>query len=129
MNDLPSILAGLKSDSAKQRERNIKALTPATLADPQIIEQLQTLVSADPVEYVRVAAREQLVAAGQTARESLVPVQLKQEGAGKPAAFAIGCFVVVAICVLVAIIVIAVLAILGPQIGNIFSRVTNGLGS
>lgn len=32
------------------------------------------------------------------------------------------------ILVLVAIVVIAILAILGPQIGNIFSRVTNGLG-
>ena len=31
------------------------------------------------------------------------------------------------ILVLVAIIVIAILAILGPQIGNIFSRITNGL--
>jgi pilus assembly protein Flp/PilA len=32
------------------------------------------------------------------------------------------------ILVLVAIVVIAILVILGPQIGNIFSRVTNGLG-
>lgn len=32
------------------------------------------------------------------------------------------------ILVLVAIVVIAILAILGPRIGNIFSRVTNGLG-
>jgi len=31
------------------------------------------------------------------------------------------------VLVLVAIVVIAILAILGPQIGNIFSRVTNGL--
>ncbi len=31
------------------------------------------------------------------------------------------------ILVLVAIVVIAILAILGPRIGNIFSRVTNGL--
>jgi pilus assembly protein Flp/PilA len=31
------------------------------------------------------------------------------------------------ILVLVAIVVIAILAIVGPQIGNIFSRVTNGL--
>lgn len=31
------------------------------------------------------------------------------------------------ILVLVAIVVIAILAIIGPQIGNIFSRVTNGL--
>ena len=32
------------------------------------------------------------------------------------------------VLVLVAIVVIAILAILGPQIGNIFSRVTDGLG-
>lgn len=31
------------------------------------------------------------------------------------------------ILVLVAIVVIAILAILGPQIGNIFSKVTNGM--
>jgi len=31
------------------------------------------------------------------------------------------------ILVLVAIIVIAILAILGPQIGNVFSKITNGL--
>jgi pilus assembly protein Flp/PilA len=31
------------------------------------------------------------------------------------------------ILVLVAIVVIAILALLGPQIANIFSRVTNGL--
>jgi len=32
------------------------------------------------------------------------------------------------ILVLVAIIVIAILMVLGPQIGNVFSRVTSGLG-
>jgi len=31
------------------------------------------------------------------------------------------------ILVLVAIVVIAILTLLGPQIGNIFSRITNGL--
>jgi len=31
------------------------------------------------------------------------------------------------ILVLVAIIVIAILAVLGPQIGNVFSKITNGL--
>lgn len=31
------------------------------------------------------------------------------------------------ILVLVALVVIAILAIMGPQIGNVFSRVTNGL--
>lgn len=33
------------------------------------------------------------------------------------------------ILVLVAIIVIAILAILGPQIGNVFSKITNGLAT
>ncbi len=31
------------------------------------------------------------------------------------------------ILVLVALVVIAILAIMGPQIGNTFSRITNGL--
>ena len=33
------------------------------------------------------------------------------------------------ILVLVAIVVIAILALLGPQIGNVFSRITNALGT
>ncbi len=33
------------------------------------------------------------------------------------------------ILVLVAIVVIAILLILGPQIGNVFSKVTSGLGA
>ena len=33
------------------------------------------------------------------------------------------------ILVLVAIVVIAILLLLGPQIANIFSRITNGLGT
>jgi pilus assembly protein Flp/PilA len=33
------------------------------------------------------------------------------------------------ILVLVAIVVIAILLLVGPQIANIFSKVTNGLGS
>lgn len=32
------------------------------------------------------------------------------------------------ILVLVAVVVIAILTLLGPQIGNVFSRVTSGLG-
>jgi hypothetical protein len=33
------------------------------------------------------------------------------------------------VCIVVPCCVIAVLALLGPQIGNIFSRVTSGLGA
>ncbi len=32
------------------------------------------------------------------------------------------------ILVLVVIVVVAILTLMGPQIGNIFSRVTNGMG-
>lgn len=32
------------------------------------------------------------------------------------------------VLVLVAVVVIAILTLLGPQIGNVFSRVTDGLG-
>ena len=32
------------------------------------------------------------------------------------------------VLVLVAVVVIAILTLLGPQLGNVFSRVTNGLG-
>lgn len=130
MDDNSTILTGLNSDSAKQRERVITGLTPAALQEAQVLERLQQIVSSDPVEYVREAARAQLLAAGQTPRESSAPIQLKQEGAAKPAAFAVGCVIIpIVICVVVAIVVIAVLAIMGPQIGSVFSRVTNGLAS
>jgi pilus assembly protein Flp/PilA len=33
------------------------------------------------------------------------------------------------ILVLVAVVVIAILLLLGPQIGNVFSRITNGLNA
>lgn len=122
-----SHIAELKSDSAKRRERAIQNLTATDLTDAQVIEQLQNIVSADPMEYARVAARAQLLAAGQTPRASVAPIQVKQEGASKPAIFAIGYFGILIICVCVAIGVIGFLAFSAPQIGNIFSRVTNGL--
>ena len=33
------------------------------------------------------------------------------------------------VLVLVAVVIIAILTLLGPQIGNVFSRITNGLAS
>ena len=33
------------------------------------------------------------------------------------------------VLVLVAVVVIAILTILGPQVGNVFSRITSGLGT
>ena len=130
MNETTTILAELKSDSAKTRERVIKNLTPGALQDAQVITALQNIVSADPVEYVREAARARLVEIGQTPAASAAPIQVKQEGAGKPAIFAVGLVgAAFIICICVAVTVIAILAILGPQIGNVFSRVTNGLAT
>lgn len=130
MADVSALLTELKSDSAKRRERVIQTLTATDLQDAQIIEQLQVIVSADPVEYVREAARTQLTVAGQTPRTSVEPVQLKQEGAGKPAVFAVGLVgAIIAICVCIPLFVITILAMTGPQIGNIFSRITNGLAA
>lgn len=130
MNETSTVLAELNSESAKTRERVIKNLTPGVLHEPQIIDALQKIVSTDPVEYVREAARARLLEIGQTPAASAAPVQVKQEGAGKPAIFAVGLVgAVFVICICVSVTMIAILALLGPQIGNVFSRVTNGLGS
>jgi hypothetical protein len=129
MQDGGSILDELRADSAKRRERAVKSLTPAALQDAQVVEQLQMLVSADPVQYVRDAAQAQLLAAGQIPRASVVPVQLREEGAAKPAAFALGCTLipVVLVCAALILVLVLALALLGPGIGDVFSRVTNGL--
>lgn len=128
MDELSTLLAGLNADSAKQRERAIKNLTPTAIQEQSILDALQKIVSSDPVEYVREAARARLVAAGRTPAASTTPIQLKEEGIRKPAAFAITCVAIPVILLCVAVVLIAVLAILGPQIGNVFSRVTSGLG-
>lgn len=112
MDDNATILASLNSDSAKQRERVINGLAPAALQDAQVLERLQHLVSSDPVEYVREAARAQLLAAGQTPRESVAPIQLKQEDATKPALFAIGFTgIVIVVCVLLTCALLALILI------------------
>jgi len=111
MNELPTILTALNSDSAKTRERAIKDLAPTVLSEPQIIDALQKIVSADPVEYVREAARARLLESGQTPAASVAPIQVKQEGAGKPAIFAFGVVgAALVICICVALAVIAALA-------------------
>lgn len=90
MEDTLTIVAGLNADSAKRRERAIRELPPGALQDPRVIEALQNIVSRDPVEYVRRAASEKLVAQGITPAASAVPVTLKEENAAKPALFAVG---------------------------------------
>jgi hypothetical protein len=107
-DDIQTALTGMANDSAKTRERIIHGLTINQVQDARIIDALQRIVSTDPVEYVRDAAREKLVAAGLTPAESVVPVQLKNEGAAKPAAFAVGCTL---IPILIGVAVLAICAI------------------
>lgn len=116
MNDITTALAGLNDTSAKHREHSIKSLTHEQLQDPSVIEALQKLVSTDPVEYVRDAARAALVSAGQVPESSTAPVQLKEEGVGKPALFGIGVVAAVVVaCIALVILVIVVAVVIGGR--------------
>jgi|GEM_PF-2438844 len=55
------------------------------------------------------------------------PAEKSKGGAGKIIAIVVGAAVFI-FCVL-PICIIAILTLLGPQIANVFSKVTNGLGS
>lgn len=115
MNDLTTILAGLNDPSAKHREHSIKTLTRAQVLDPQVISALQTLVSTDSVEYVRDAARDMLISAGQVPAASSAPVQLKEEGNTKPALFGIGVVVAIFACIVLAVVAIIFIAVLASR--------------
>lgn len=107
MDDITTFLAAANADSAKQRERVIKNLSPAALQNSQVIDALQRMVSTDPVEYVRDAARAQLLAANQVPASSLVPIAVKQEGNFKPIIFALGCAAIPIFLIICALWVVA----------------------
>lgn len=109
--DVQSILNALTDTSAKRRERTIQALTPDEVRDPRIQDRLQRIVSADPVEYARNAARAALIANGITPMPSATEIQLREEEAQKPALFAFGLVGLVIACLILACIAIAVVAI------------------
>lgn len=108
--DVQAILSALTDTSAKRRERTILELTPSEVLDPRIQDRLQRIVSNDPVEYVRIAARTVLVANGITPFPSATEVELRQESNTKPALFVIGLVGLVIACAVFACI--AVFAIL-----------------
>ncbi len=120
MENVNPVVEALNAPEAKRRERMIQALSKEQLQNAQVIETLQKLVSSDPVEYVRDAARAALVSAGQTPAASVVRVQLVQEGNAKAAGYAIGC--TLAPLLLCAIVLIVLLVIFGPAISNAVSR-------
>lgn len=112
MENLPEIqpiLTALTDTSAKHRERAIMELSPAEVQDPRIQDRLQRIVSTDPVEYVRIAARAALVANHITPVPSATEIELRQEGTAKPAYFVIIAIGIIAACV--AVTCIAAIAI------------------
>jgi len=109
--DVQMILSALTDTSAKRRERTIQGLTPEEVLEPRIQDRLQRIVSNDPVEYVRIAARACLVANGITPVQSATEVELRQEGNTKPALFAIGLVGLVIACVVIACIAVFALLI------------------
>jgi len=118
---IQSILTELASDSAKRRERVIHDLTPTELASPQVVEALQNIVSRDPAEYVRTAAREKLVSIGQVPAESAAPLTIKEEGAKKPAIFALGLtggiIAVIGLCLV--LVCVAAFLLAGPNMSGL----------
>lgn len=58
---------------------------------------------------------------------STQPTEKSKGGAGKIIGIAVGAVVFI-FCVL-PICIIAILTLMGPQIANVFSKITNGLGS
>jgi hypothetical protein len=106
--DVSGVLAGLQDASAKRRERTIRGLSPAQVTDARVAAQLQNIVSRDPAEYVRRAGREVLTANGITPAESAAPATLQEEGAQKPALFAIGVVGVLVLCMMLACLFIFV---------------------
>jgi hypothetical protein len=102
MPDVSAVLAGLRNESAKKRERTIRGLSPAQVTDMRVADALQEIVRRDPAEYVRRAGREVLSANGITPAESVVPATLQEEGAQKPALFAFGVVGLVVLCMVLA---------------------------
>lgn len=121
-NETEQILQGLAAPEAKRREAAAKLSAQRKLGDERIISQLQNLAASDPYAYVREAASGALLALGQTVPSASAPPQV-----GPQRNTAIVIVALIPICLFVACIVVAILVILGPQIGNVFSRITNGL--
>lgn len=109
--DVQSILTALTDTSAKRRERTIMELSPTEVQDPRIQDRLQRIVSTDPVEYVRNAARAALVANRITPAPSATEIQLREEGAAKPTLFTFGLIALVIACVFVSCIGIVLVLI------------------
>ncbi len=104
------IIQELHAEKAKRREQTIKMLTFGDAEDPQIIEALQVLVSTDPVQYVRKAARAALLAAGHKPALSNAPILLEDEKNTRVAVY------VVITLIVAACLILFVVAEFTPQI-------------
>jgi hypothetical protein len=126
--EIEKYLQGLKADQAKRRESTANAIEKARVSDERIVSTLQVLTASDPVEYVRTAAASALRALGQAVPTAQTPPTLKEQSNRSIWLVAIVPLVILMVC-LAAVVVIAILTLLGPQIANVFSKVTNGLSA
>jgi hypothetical protein len=149
LDEIDFVLQGLAAEKAKRRESTILKLTPAALRDPRVIVALTTVMETDPQEYARVAAHNALSKAGVIPDAPYVasigatggypqadgipwtsaPVVVNTEPQKENVGLVVLGVAVVALVVCVPVLMITALAVMGPQIGNIFSRVSSGLGA
>jgi hypothetical protein len=124
-NQTEQLLQGLAASEAKQREAAAKRIAQQKPSDERIVSQLQNLAASDPYAYVREAASVALLALGQTVPAAIAPPQVGPQR--YTAIIIIAIIAIPLIIVFVACVVIAILVVVGPEIGSVFSRVTNGL--
>ena len=122
-NEIEEILQGLAAPEAKRREAAARLCAQQKPGDERVISRLGNLAASDQYAYVREAASGALVALGQPVPFASAPPQVGRQ-ANTPILIVILAFIA---CLIVACLVVVILVITGPQIGNVFSRITNGL--
>jgi hypothetical protein len=123
--EIEKLLQGLGSDQAKRRESTAMSIAKMRASDERIVRALQGLAANDPVEYVRAAAGSALKTLGQSVPAAQTPPTLKEQS-NRSIWLLVALPVLACVC---AIVVIAILTLLGPQIANTFSKITNGLSA
>lgn len=128
-SQLDQLLLDASNPSTKRREAVANALGKMGNADPRVTSALSNMASSDSVLYVRQAARQALTTLGQEPPPiSAEEMQQIQKAGSTNWGLIVGVIIVVLVCAGL-LMGFVFLAILGPQIGNIFSRVTNGLSN
>ena len=125
-------LQEMQLPDSQRRLAALKRLEQMHVTSAQILAALQYMAVNDPDPQVRKAARNGLKKRGSapasTANRAVAPSNVSPAQPMHPAVkIILIVLLVIFSCLCVAILTIAILAILGPQIGGVFSRVTDGL--